>query len=631
MQLALDTQSYTEAFRRLYYHMYSNSNASRAERIITDISKVILLALLETRGRTNGIVDAFLQGKADLNNDIFPILQAEFPNLITDEDKFSLDQASLREGITAIRNLDLRHAPAHLLGDAFQALMGPRLRGDKGQFFTPKSVVRAIVSIVGPEGGSKVVDPACGTGGFLSETFAYWNSNKKTPGTLIGFDKDNDLCFLSSALLEATAPQHAHIYNVNSLDKTKLRQNNNQDVFDADVVVTNPPFGARIPVKDPEILSQYSLGYEWASSGRSWVQTEKLRSGQDPQILFIELCVDLLRDGGKMGIVLPEGVFGNHTYGYVWDFLAARGRPYALLDCPRTTFQPGTDTKTNILFFEKGASASRATEAWISVALTCGHDRRGRTTTGDGSPYPDDFVRIAEDWDKGSGQLWSLATIDRPYYWVPRYYDKKTHEKLEEDGRYFGTNLMSLQDMIDKGWIRVSKGHEVGAEAYGTGSIPFIRTSDVTNFEVSIDPTNGVSEAIYKKYKDIQNLKEKDILLVVDGRYKIGRCAMLNSGNVQSILQSHFRKLTVTEVAPFEPEDLLYMLSRESVQLEMRRLVFIQSTLGGLGKRLHEVAMPVPPSEDASFPGLRAFKDAVRSRAAALTKMQEIASQDVDL
>ena len=106
---------------------------------------------------------------------------------------------------------------------------------------------------------------------------------------------------------------------------------------------------------------------------------------------------------------------------------------------------------------------------------------------------------------------------------------------------------------------------------------------------------------------------------------------MLNSGNVQSILQSHFRKLTVTEVAPFEPEDLLYMLSRESVQLEMRRLVFIQSTLGGLGKRLHEVAMPVPPSEDASFPGLRAFKDAVRCRAAALTKMQEIASQDVDL
>src|SRR5208283_5592642 len=114
---------------------------------------------------------------------------------------------------------------------------------------------------------------------------------------------------------------------------------------------------------------------------------------------FIELCVKRLKPGGRMGIVLPEGVFGNRQEGYVWAWLRQQGRITALLDCPRTTFQPSTDTKTNVLFFEKSGidsteGANSKGKVFVGVALRCGHDRRGRTHLPDGRAHDDDFERL---------------------------------------------------------------------------------------------------------------------------------------------------------------------------------------------------------------------------------------------
>jgi type I restriction enzyme M protein len=99
--------------------------------------------------------------------------------------------------------------------------------------------------------------------------------------------------------------------------------------------------------------------------------------------------------------------------------------------------------------------------------------------------------------------------------------------------------------MISKKWISIRKGHEVGSDAYGTGDIPFIRTSDISNFEISIDPTKSVSEEVYDRYSKEQNLKAGNILMVVDGRYRIGRSAVLHSYNSKCIAQSHLRIISV--------------------------------------------------------------------------------------
>src|SRR4029077_9094278 len=109
---------------------------------------------------------------------------------------FSISDDSIRDSIQELSHLDLSNAPAHILGEAFQALIGPRLRGDKGQFFTPKSLVRAMVNDVAPQPPESVLDPACGTGGFLAEALVFQQAQAaelRPTGRLVGVDKDQDL------------------------------------------------------------------------------------------------------------------------------------------------------------------------------------------------------------------------------------------------------------------------------------------------------------------------------------------------------------------------------------------------------------------------------------------------------
>jgi type I restriction enzyme M protein len=626
---------YFESFKKLYYHLYANSNASRAERIIGDLSRLLLVALCQNRtSQYQKNVADFLDGKGPANQLLLPILKDQYATIFDNEEKFHLDDVSLRYGLSAIANLDLHMAKSHLLGDAFQALIGPNLRGDKGQFFTPKSIVRCMVSIIAPEAGSKVVDPACGTGGFLIETATYWDQNQLEHGGLVGIDKDSDLYVLSSALIELVSPKTSRILNTNSLDIKLLKKINASDTpFDADYVLTNPPFGAKIPIKDQSILEQYDLGFNWEFSKEQdkWVKTRSLKGSEDPQTLFIELCVKLLKPNGVLGIVLPEGVFGNTRSGHVLDFLRDNGEIFALIDCPRTSFQPGTDTKTNILFFRKNRK-SENNQVKIAVALNCGHDRRGRSTRADGTPYPDDFMEIASDWPKQSHNFWFESKVTNKHYLVPRYYDRKTDILLNNDAEKFGAEIVSFEEMVSKNWISIRKGHEVGSEVYGTGDVPFVRTSDISNFEVSIDPNKSVSNEVYEALRSEQGLKPGSILMVVDGRYRIGRCAILHETNYKCIAQSHLRIINVSEDAPFTPFELLYLMSLNSVQRDIRSLVFIQSTLGALGKRITEVKIPIPKSRSDEFiESVNSFTHALQERARLLNSLSKFEEAVVEL
>src|SRR5438105_12547802 len=176
------------------------------------------------------------------------------------------------------------------------------------------------------------------------------------------------------ALLRISTAGRCELLNANSLDSTEvLRAGLPADTY-FDVVLTNPPFGSRIPVQDKAVLRNYDLAHSWIFHGESkWTMSPAVLSAQDPQILFVELCVKMLRPGGRMGIVLPEGVFGNKQEGYLWAWLREQGRITSLLDCPRTTFQPSTDTKTNVLFFQKYGSEkedrNRSSKVAIGVAL----------------------------------------------------------------------------------------------------------------------------------------------------------------------------------------------------------------------------------------------------------------------
>jgi type I restriction enzyme M protein len=259
------------------------------------------------------------------------------------------------------------------------------------------------------------------------------------------------------------------------------------------------------------------------------------------------------------------------------------------------------------------------------VALNCGHDRRGRKHKNN------DFECISREWWEGKkGDFWNRCQITNPYYLVPRYYDKTIEKLLTQEAAPLHGKLISFSEMLDKGWITIRKGHEVGADAYGTGDIPFVRTSDIANFEISIDPTKSISQEVYEKYAVEQNLKSGDILMVVDGRYRIGRCAILNEFNYQCVVQSHLRIISVSSETPIEPIELLYLLNLPSVQREIRSLVFIQSTLGALGKRIKEIKLPLPAKNDQWRATLSRFSQVIYERAKLLQMLKAFDSYEFE-
>jgi type I restriction enzyme M protein len=621
--------------------IYTNSRASRAERIICDLSNLLLCKIASERNGGKENVESFLKGNGSANELLLPILLSSFPQLTDQNDRFSLEDEALRFGLKELSTLSFSSAPAHILGEAFQALMGSRLRGDKGQFFTPRNLVKAIIAINDPPINAKIVDPACGTAGFLVETSAF--QSKKTGyekiknKNLIGIDKDRDLCRLAEASLEITAHNKYAVININSLDfdsLTKLPEESSP--IGADFVFTNPPFGANIKVTEDFILRQFVLGHKWLELKTGWQQQLSVRDSQDPQILFLELCIKLLKPGGQLSIVLPEGVFGNSGLGYVWDYVRTQGQIIALIDCPRTTFQPSTDTKTNVLIFKKHIGEKKPKPkktTLMAVALTCGHDRRGRNTKNTGEPYPDDFDKIGNTFKNAEGKSssWQQIEITNPYYLVPRYYDTSPLYELNNDLLASNAKLASLHELIANGQISIRKGHEVGAEAYGTGEIPFVRTSDISNYEVSLDYSRGVSEEIYQQYANQQNLAPNDILMVVDGRYRIGRTAILHEHSYKCVVQSHIKIISVLPSATISAIELLYLLNLPMVQHQMRNLVFIQSTLGSLGKRLYEVKLPIPTHSVSWSQTIENFQYLIDQRANLLKQLKEFEPQGYEL
>lgn len=621
-------KDYSTLFKKLYYHLYSNGKSSRAEAIIEDLSKILFIKLATDNEQIAASVKAFLASDLEANDSLLPIFSSFYPQLSESLGDFTLSSHSIKMCFQELEDLDIHQAPSHIIGDAFQSLIGPTLRGDKGQFFTPKSIVSAMVEIVNPKATDKIIDPACGTGGFLIEAYSHIaKKGDSFKGQLLGIDKDKFLANTAKSICAIYSKGNYEVLNHNSLDLAYIHTEK-PIYFDADIVLTNPPFGAKIGITDKNILKQYDLGYNWTfvPSKGHWEKTNQLKTEQDPQTLFVELCLRLLKNDGLLGIVLPEGLFGNKGDGYIWDFLRANGEIVAMIDCPRTAFQPSTDVKTNILFFRK-KEIKQIRDNFnfkVAVAVNCGHDRRGRKQMENGSDFPDDFLTIAEQFNAEYSTHWTNGVVKDNYYLVPRYCQESSVKKIQLNGSISEfSGIYTFSDLIKNKFITVKKGNEVGSEAYGTGDVAFIRTSDIANLEITNDPTKSVNEEYYEKYKKIQDVKEHDILMVADGRYRIGKTAIILGNKTQCIVQSHVKIIKVLPNAPFNAFELLYILNQSYVVNQIRNLIFIQSTLGSLGNRINELLIPIPKKTDDWVGKIEDFEQTLKNRHFLLAKLKE--------
>ena len=140
---------------------------------------------------------------------------------------------------------------------------------------------------------------------------------------------------------------------------------------------------------------------------------------------------------------------------------------------------------------------------------------------------------------------WINTSELRDGVYIPKYYGLEIAHALEDLRDTH--ELITIRALVESGAISVSTGHEIGKAAYGTGEIPFVRTSDIANWEIKAAPKQGVSRDIYEKYASRQNVGVGDILFVRDGTYLIGRNCFITDVDRDILFQSHVLKIKVTD------------------------------------------------------------------------------------
>ncbi|MCT7981771.1 N-6 DNA methylase [Laspinema sp. A4] len=549
------------------------------------------------------------------------------PTLFPPYQGLLLDPQSLAQIDSLLNKADL-DTPVHdPFGDIYEVFMGSQIRGQEGQFFTPLNAIALLVALVNPRPGETLIDPACGAGGFLSVAARHLKASGASVdqilATVFGLDKDRYLAGLASTRLSLLTLKSAQVFCADSLawklesspplfapdpDKNSLNSPTlplQTQAGEFDIVLTNPPFGSRIVAASPQVQATFELGYRWRleKNSQSFEKLPKLQPSVPPQVLFMERCLSLVRPGGRIGMVVPESLISSKTYRYVVDYIQAHSIIKAVIGMPDVLFKisgkGGTHTKTCLLLLQKKLGPRVEDESNLSIFMAeaqwCGRDSRGRPIDRDDLP---EIAAHYRDYEQGRltkpSQLGYWMSCDRiqngilaPHYYNPAAISELGYLQNSHD-------FISMGDLISSGMIEVSSGDEVGKLAYGTGNIPFVRTSDISNWEIKADPKHSVSEEIYHSLAEKQDLREGDILMVRDGTYLIGSCALITADDTRILYQSHFYKLRVRETCPFGCYLLLAALSSELVQKQILAKRLTQDIIDSLGNRIQELILPIP-------------------------------------
>lgn len=529
--------------------------------------------------------------------------------------------AKIDEALSGVQILD----PARdVVGDLYETFAAPSIRGQEGQFFTPKNAVQALVAMVRPRASDRVLDPACGAGAFMLEAGRYaYNAEQAFP-RLSGIDKDAYLSRLARihvALQFDIEPSVACTSSLAALDALVAKTGYGPGEHTA--ILTNPPFGSKIvAVTGPERI-HFALAHKWKkqTSGR-YVQTDVLATNTAPQILFVERSLDLLMEEGRLGIVLPESVLSNASHRYLVQYVLERATPLAVVGMPEALFKTsgkgGTHTKVCLVVFEK-RPPDRDHKIFMAEARWCGHDSRGLPIERDDLPeivanYQ--MHREGEDLPE-SPNGFSVRLGDlRAQVLAPRHYDPEPRRQLRR--LQTSHERYRIGDLVDDKVLAIASGNEVGKLAYGGGDVPFVRTSDISNWEIKVDPKHGVSQELYEQLAPKQDVREGDILMVRDGTYLIGTCAMVTKHDVRIVYQSHLLKLRVLEGAPLDRYLLLAALSSAPVRSQIRANSFTLDIIDSLGDRVRDLVIPVPADtrrrDDISTMVKRVIADRVEAR-----------------
>lgn len=627
-------------FRRLLNTLYSNTNISRREKLGNEMIRLIFCKIWDERYEQDALPKfrvGFEENPKEVGKRIKSLFEEVKDELATDgvfdkNEEITLDDKSIAYVVGELEQFSLLKTDKDVVGDAFEVFAESKLVGEKGEFFTPREVVKIAVKIIDPQPGQTVTDPACGSGGFLIYALGHvWEAmdkSKKYKGapnleilkretaekSFFGVDKEIDLVKIAKAYMAIIGDGRGGIVQQNSLHTAEDFEGRARELFidkdgkfkKFDIILTNPPFGSKTKVLKDD-AKYFDLGYKWIEKDGAYVKTD------DPidtpiQELFIERCLKWLNSGGKLAIVLPETYFHAPSTKYILEYLKKDNSIKAVIDLPHNTFRPYCNAKTVLLILEKGRP--QQDKIIMAVAEEMGHDHRGKPIYryDEGrhqftNELWDDTAIIREELDdipnpKNQHVFTVNAQDIRENIYVPRYYWDKKIKGLKEEAKRLNLELVPVKELIDKGIITKFRGHGAPpSEFKGRGEIPYVRAADIVGWEIYKNPTAMVPHEVYKSVKGKGvDLKPKDMVFVKEGSYRIGSVALISPLDTGILLNHHslvFRVIDEKNKYGINPFYLLYLFSHHLTQKQLYNKVMIDTTLPNIGNRWEELLLPI--------------------------------------
>lgn len=347
-------------------------------------------------------------------------VKKDYGTIFNPTEGIGLEPRVLAYLVSQLQMYSLLESDVDVKGRAYEEIVGSNLRGDRGEFFTPRNICQMAVIMLDPGEQQLILDPACGTGGFLITAMNHviekirdaelkkWKGNldrahepirsriqKFAQRYIVGLDFNPELVKASKMNMVMNNDGAGGLFQANSLENPALWSNdlrNRNLIGKVDLLFTNPPFGSKIPITDPAILEQFDLGHSWTYDKENdrWTMLPHTVKSQPPEILFIERCVKFLRPGGRCAIVLPDGILGSPGLGYVREWILRHTKVLASIDLHPDTFQPLVSIQTSVLVLERKDPALVQREqdlarmndypVFMAVANHIGHDKRGTKT-----------------------------------------------------------------------------------------------------------------------------------------------------------------------------------------------------------------------------------------------------------
>ena len=296
---------------------------------------------------------------------LFEGAKDEWKGVFEKTEKIKLTDEHLNVCVAEVQELKLFGTDLRIVDEAFEYLVPEVSKSKKGQYFTPRVIIDMAVKMLNPHRKEYLIDPACGSAGFLVHTMQYvWEKynmetqEKRTAYAgkyLWGIDFEEKATKISRAIMLIAGDGKSHIYRENSLEFIKWDKKLKRDLEDEelvrddnfrklnfDILMANPPFAGDIKE-------------EWLKALYEIVPKSKRKPGSkiDRHILFIERSLDIVKPGGRLAIVLPQGLFNNTNDKYIREFIMKRARILAVIGLHGNSFKPHTGTKTSILFLRK--------------------------------------------------------------------------------------------------------------------------------------------------------------------------------------------------------------------------------------------------------------------------------------